>query len=101
MVENPRKRRRLPLVERAVRIRHPDLPMARKDRKEPKQPGPGRPRVMKNGRPITVRIEEEHYQQLRWMAFEAGHDKPSIAARDVIAAYLKEHPPARPTPKRG
>lgn len=56
---------------------------------------------MQNGRPITVRIEEEHYQQLRWMAFEAGHDKPSIAARDVIAAYLKEHPPARPTPKRG
>ena len=61
-----------------------------------KKPGPGRPAIMEKSRPLTVRIAEEQYQQLRWLAFEAGHDKASIAARDIIARFLIENPPHKP-----
>ncbi len=65
-----------------------------------KKPGPGRPAIMEKSRPLTIRIAEEQYQQLRWLAFQAGHDKASIAARDIIARFLSENPPVRPASYR-
>lgn len=65
-----------------------------------KKTGPGRPAIMEKSRPLTIRIGEEQYQQLRWLAFEAEHDKPSIAARDIIVRFLAENPPTKPSRHR-
>lgn len=55
---------------------------------------------MEKSRPLTIRIGEQQYQQLRWLAFHAGHDKASIAARDIIVRFLTDNPPDKPTRRR-
>lgn len=86
-------------LERRHAVGHPaGRPMSTKTTKT--KPGPGRPAIMEKSRPLTIRIGEEQYQQLRWLAFEAGHDKASIAARDIIVRFLTENPPTRPARRR-
>lgn len=86
-------------VEGRRAVGHPSSrPMTptRTDRKS----GPGRPAIMEKSRPLTIRIGEQQYQQLRWLAFHAGHDKASIAARDIIVRFLTDNPPDKPTRRR-
>lgn len=93
------KSRRRGFLEVGRPVGHPaGRPMAPKSTE--KKSGPGRPAIMEQSRPLTIRIGEEQYQQLRWLAFEAGHDKASIAARDIILRFLTENPPARPSRHR-
>ena len=54
------------------------------------RPGAGRPRLMRDSRPITVRIEADDYEALEEIAERRGEAIPSLF-RSALDTFIKRH----------
>ena len=52
--------------------------------------GAGRPRLMRDSKPITVRIEADDYDSLEEISGRRGESVPSLV-RSALKTFLKRH----------